>query len=136
MIMPTLNVADLAASVTFYCDVLGFTKVLTMPDADGNDGYAIVKRGHGVDIGLQVDPSTYVPGKGLELMIYVADDADLEAYYAEVQGKTAIIAPLETKFWGDQLFSVTDPDGYLISMCKTVKQLSPEEIMAAQPESA
>ena len=136
MIMPTLKVADLDASIAFYCDVLGFTKVLSLPDADGKDAYAIVNLGDGTDIGLQVDPATYVSGKGIDLMVYVPEAVDLEVRYAEVQGKVEITAPLETKYWGDQLFSVTDPDGYLISMCKNVQQLSPEEGMAAQAESA
>jgi uncharacterized glyoxalase superfamily protein PhnB len=108
-----------------------------MPGEDGTPWFAIVQKGAQVQIGLGVQPngeSTEGFGKGIVLMLYVPEGTDMEAYYEAVKGKGATIAEaLKVEYWGDQLFSVTDPDGYYLSLCKTVKQMTADEIAASRP---
>lgn len=134
MIMPILAVSNITASIAFYQDKLGFSVGVNMPGEDGMPFFAIVDKGAPVHIGLQQDNNAGERGKGVIFMVYVSDDTDMHAYYAEVQEKGApIIEELKEEYWGDQLFSVTDPDGYYLSLCKTVKQMTPEEISASRP---
>jgi len=131
MIMPVLTVSNISQSIAFYQDTLGFSVGVTMPGEDGSPWFAIVDKGETVHIGLQYDPAIGERGKGVVFMVYVPDGTDMEAYYTEVQSKGAPIAEaLKEEYWGDQLFSVTDPDGYYLSICKTVKQMTPDEIVA------
>jgi hypothetical protein len=47
-----------------------------------------------------------------------------DAYYAErASGHRALI---KDEYWGDRVFSLRDPTGYMLTMCKTVKQMSME----------
>lgn len=137
MIMPVLTVSDVNESISFYQDKLGFNVGVNMPGEDGNPWFAIVDKGPTSHIGLQRDDSEGERGKGVVFMVYVADDTDMDAYYNEVQGAGATITePLREEYWGDQLFSVSDPDGYFISLCKTVKQMTPEEVAAAAAQQS
>lgn len=105
-----------------------------MPGEDGTPFFAIVDKGTTVHIGLQQDNNAEERGKGVIFMVYMEADMDMQVYYDEVQGNGAtIIEELKEEYWGDQLFSVSDPDGYYISLCKTVKQMTPEEINASRP---
>lgn len=132
MIMPILEVRNIDASSSFYQDVLGFTETLRMPGEDGSANFAIVGRGDMVQIGLNLNGELNERGRGVLLMAYVGDDTDMDAFYADVVGKgTPILEELKTEYWGDQLFTVRDPDGYVITMCKTVKQMTSEEILTS-----
>jgi PhnB protein len=137
MIMPILAVANVSDSIAFYQDKLGFSVGVNMPGDDGNPFFAIVDKGESAHIGLQLDSTAGERGKGVIFMVYVPEGTDMEAYYNEVQGNGATIAePLKEEYWGDQLFSVTDPDGYYLSLCKTVKQMTPDEIAEAAKQTA
>lgn len=138
MIMPILAVSNMSASLAFYQDVLGFSVGVSMPGEDGTPFFAIVDKGELVHVGLQNDPKHVGErGSGVVFMLYVPDGTDMEAYYNEVKGKGAsILEELKEEYWGDQLFSVSDPDGYYLSLCKTVKQMTPDEIAASRPVEA
>ncbi len=132
MIMPILGVKDIEASIAFYRDNLGFNLGVTMPGADGKTNFAIVDLGGKVMIGLSLDHQTAQRGNGVVFMAYVPDEQNIDSYYDDVQKRgTAITTPIKTEYWGDRVFELKDPDGYLLSFCKTVKQMTPEEIVAA-----
>jgi uncharacterized glyoxalase superfamily protein PhnB len=135
MIMPTVAVKDIEASIAFYVNKLGFTHGVTMPGPDGKPNFAIVDLGEAVHIGLQLDTATEHRGNGVVFMVYVADSTDIDAYYAQVQKNGAVIEePIKTEYWGDRVFSLRDPDGYFLSLCKTVKAMSVDEIREARPD--
>lgn len=132
MIMPILAVKDLEASITFYKHKLGFTHDFTMPGPDGKPNFAIVNLGDSAMIGLQLDARTEQRGNGVVFMVYLPDGIDIDQLYADVQARSAKIdTPIKTEYWGDRLFSLHDPDGYYVSLTKTVKQVSPEDIIRA-----
>lgn len=130
MVFPIIACSDMQRSIAYYTDKLGFNLTMSMPGESG-PSFAIVQLGAAM-VALSADPSQYERGKGVVFMIYVAEDADLDAYYADVKARgVAIAEPIADQYWGDRSFTVLDPDGYVLSLCKTVKQMSPDEIAAA-----
>lgn len=131
MIMPVLSVKDVDASIAFYTEKLGFQATMKIPGSDGNTAFAFVQLGKAV-FGLSLDTDVQ-PGErvapGVQFMVYVAEDTDIDAYYADVKAKgAAIMGELDTAYWGDRIFSLHDPDGYFLTMAKTVRDVPPEEI--------
>ena len=132
MVLPILSVSNIATSVDFYTNKLGWNKVFGMPGEDGNENFVMVSLREGVMYGLSAMHAPDPKGQGIALMTYVADETDIDAYYAECQSNGATIATeIKDEYWGDRCFGVADPDGYYIMFCKTVKQMSPEDILAA-----
>ena len=132
MILPILDVTDVDVSVAFYTRKLGFTHGFSMPGDDGKSSFAMVNLGPAT-IGLTLNPATEHCGSGVEMMIYIPEGADLDQFYAEVQAKgIAIEREIAEQYWGDRTFSLRDPDNYSLTFCKTVRETSPEEILAAQ----
>jgi len=130
MIIPVLSVADVDASVNFYTEKLGFTREFAFPGPDGKNTFASVKLGEAhVMVGTDSDLKSV--GKGVEFMIYIPENADIDDYYAQTQARGVEIAKeLKTAYWGDRVFTVNDPDGYVISLTKTVQNVPMEEIEA------
>lgn len=135
-VIPALAVKDIAASLRFYTDVLGFETQFTMPDAEGNLVHGSVKRG---DVSLMfglVDPSNphdQAPlGRGFALYTTVADDEDIDALFthAKAAGATVVQEPTD-QFWGHRDWTVADPDGYRIVVSKVIAQVSEQDIRDA-----
>lgn len=112
-----LFVADVARSLAFYRDVLGFETLREAPS-----GYVSIGR-EGAVLGLQaaarlpgdhpVRPAPGHPvGLGVELVVVVEDVAGLHARAAAHGGGevTALVA----QPWGLTDFRVVDPDGYYL----------------------
>lgn len=130
MIMPFLAVKDIDASVKFYTEQLGFEHRSSIPGPDGATMFGFVNK-DGNDIGFACDPDLQARGNGVVFMIYMADDTDIDAYYEDVKKRgTQIESEIKTEYWGDRLFSVKDPDGYQLSLCKNVKVMTFEDIQA------
>jgi len=119
---PNLVVSDVARSVAFYRDVLGFSVAQTVPDAEPFV-FAIV-HSSGVEIFLNaVGPAQeeYPAFKGrpvggtLTLFIEVAD---IQASYDELNDRVQIVMPLERKWYGVTEFAFLDPDGYIITFAQ------------------
>lgn len=128
MIIPVLNVADVDASVKFYTEQLGFTPEFSFPGPDGKTIFASVQLGEAhIMVGTDTDLASV--GKGVEFMVYIPESADIDDYYAQTTSRgTTIAKELKTGYWGDRFFTVNDPDGYVISLTKTVQQVPMEEI--------
>lgn len=132
MVMPILACRDLAASLAYYTESLGWTKAFAMPGPDGTDVFAIVQMNDQVVFGLSAMPAPEPKGNGVVLMCYVADGVDIDGYFSRCESQGATIAKgIRDEYWGDRVFDVTDSDGYSLSICKTVRQMSPEDIATA-----
>lgn len=119
---PNLVVADVSRSLAFYRDVLGFSLVTTVPDAEPHV-FAIVQSG-AVEIFLNARETAVAEypafagrdiGGTLTLFIEVAGVA---ALYRALEGRVRMAMPLETKWYGMTEFAFEDPDGYLITMAE------------------
>lgn len=131
MIAPVLSVKDVDASVAFYSEKLGFTVDFTMAGPEGNNIFAFVNITPQLCIGLNYDPLLELRGSGVDLMLYLPDDHDIDQYYATLQERgVTITTPIQDQFWGDRTFSLHDPDGYLLTFARTVREVPMEEIAA------
>ena len=107
---PILSVADMARSVRYYVDVLGFT------NADwGSEDFTCVTRGNAaiyLSQGDQGHPGTWVwVGVG-----------DVDALYQEYKSKGAIIGhPPENFPWACEM-KIADPDGHVLRFGSEPKQ--------------
>lgn len=134
MIMPVLNVQNVDASIAFYVEKLGFEKSMSLDGPDGKTAWAMVNLGDSM-FGLSRADSA-IGGEGVMFMVYIPEKADIDEYYEEVQGKGAVLeGEIKTEYWGDRTFTLKDPDGYMLSLCKTVQQVDVAEIWAAMSEA-
>lgn len=132
MIMPIIAVKNMAASVDYYTNKLGWNKSFSMPGEDGTEVFAIISMNEGVTFGLSAMGAPEPRGTGVVFMCYVAEDQDIDEYYEACKGHGASIRDdIKNEYWGDRCFSVSDPDGYVLNICKTVQQKSHEEILSS-----
>jgi uncharacterized glyoxalase superfamily protein PhnB len=135
-IIPSLAVADVAASIRFYTDVLDFQVAFTLPGENGKLMHGSIQRGDSIIMFSPLsdsDPHDRGPlGQGVVLYSTVADDEDIDAYFERVRkaGATIIQEPAD-QFWGHRDWAVTDPDGYRIYVSKVIADVSAEEMREA-----
>lgn len=112
----SLTVNDLARSMSWYRDILGFTEGERWED----DGVL-----HGVQfkagtVDLMLNQDDYERGRdrkkgiGVRLWFSTAQPLDALADAIRKRGGTLAHGPEEMP-WGDRAFGVTDPDGYSIT---------------------
>jgi uncharacterized glyoxalase superfamily protein PhnB len=112
---------DAAASLKWYCDVLGF-KVKERWEHEGTFlGGSVVQGPVTINIGqddwkLGRDRQK---GQGVRLYITTADDVDKYAKAITSKGGTLDHEPKDD--WGLRAFSLTDPDGYKITVMRPLK---------------
>lgn len=130
MIMPILAVENVDRSLAYYTQKLGFRHDFSLPGPDGQNAFAGVSFGK-ASFGLSRVSDLAHRGEGVAFMVYVPDETDLDAYYTEVQTRGALIAePIKNQYWGDRSFEVRDPDGYALSLSKTLRQVERSELEA------
>jgi len=112
---------DAAASIKWYCDVLGFS-LKERWEQDGTFlGGSVV---HG-DVAVNIGQDDWKlgrdrqKGQGVRLFITTADDIDAYAKAITSQGATLEHEPKDE--WGFRAFSVADPDGYKITILRPLK---------------
>jgi uncharacterized glyoxalase superfamily protein PhnB len=130
MIVPVLSVKDVNASLKFYNEKLGFKTDLAFAGPDGVNTFAGVSLGNSTFmLDRPQEGQVEHAGNGVVFMIYLAENEDIDAVYADVQAKgVAIKETLKTEYWGDRAFSILDPDGYYLTVCKTVENPDMEKI--------
>lgn len=140
-IIPTLAVADIAASLRFYTETLGFQTLFTMPDESGTLVHASASFGDSHIMFGRIDPSLTHDqpplGRGVALYTTVADDVDIDALFAHAKasGAPVLFEPTD-QFWGHRDWGVTDPDGYVVIVSKVIRQVTEEEMRQAAFASA
>jgi PhnB protein len=132
-ISPLLSVDDVAKSVDYYEKVLGFRRGLTLP---GDDGKLTHGEAHIGELMLMFRPAQQ-PGniaaaklaqgapKGAGVILYLdIGEQDIDAYYADVKRADAkFVEEIQDQFWGDRTFTIEDPDGYILTFAKHVRDV-------------
>ena len=123
-VTPNLLVRDVAKSLAFYGDILGFTIGETVPD---KEPFVFVWMKHG-DVSVFLNDikaaahdypaAASLPQGGTAALFFIITDVD--GYHAKVAPKTKVIMPLKTQFYGLREFAVTDPDGHIITFAERV----------------
>lgn len=127
-----LKVTDLAASLAFYIEGIGFG-LLESQSAAGtaqivdSDGDPILLAGPPVeDVKALLDEPrvVYKPGDTLDFL-----ENDIDAKCVNLTGKGLGDVQVEEDSWGDRKLTLKDPDGYTILFVKPAKH-SPEKMLA------
>jgi len=123
-IVPELDVADLARSVSFYVDVLGFSVRIERPEElfaylTRGPVHLMLEQADGPGRRFRTAPLEYPFGRGMNLQIEVPDVDHLHAQ--ALRAGATIYIPLEERWYrqgdveaGLRQFVVIDPDGYLL----------------------
>jgi uncharacterized glyoxalase superfamily protein PhnB len=134
IIQPLLSVQDVETSLAFYTEQLGFTQDgTTLPGKDGRPVFAGVTHGPTT---LYLDNTEYADlppgaplGVGVDLFVSLDGDVDIDALFARLrEAHVTIVQELKEEFWGDKRFVIQDPDGYRLSIVKTVRAVSADEM--------
>jgi uncharacterized glyoxalase superfamily protein PhnB len=119
---PNLIVSSVEQSLAFYCDVLGFTKTGTVPDASPYV-FAMVQSG-AVEIffnargpAVEEYPTLANLPIGGTLTLYMEVSA-VANIYDDLKGRVKVTMPLEKKFYGVTEFAFEDPDGYVVTFAE------------------
>jgi catechol 2,3-dioxygenase-like lactoylglutathione lyase family enzyme len=113
-VIPILNVRDLAASLAFYLDVLGFRI-----DWRGRQMASVSRDGKAIMLcqGEQGGPGTWV-WIGVE---------DVEPFYADLRARGDVKIVLEpTNYWWAFEFRIADPDGHVLRLGSDAKDDKPK----------
>lgn len=126
-----MPVTDLAASLAFYRDCLGFTLIehdaatdLAWIDASG---YPVLLAGPDADdIAPNPDEIHEVVRRDGTLYVFASDLDRLRTELTE-RGITGV--RMVERSWGDRTLTVRDPDGYTVSFWTLIRR-SPEQVLA------
>ncbi|MGD9903191.1 MAG: bleomycin resistance protein [Vicinamibacterales bacterium] len=123
-VTPNLIVADIERSRRFYCDVLGFTVKMTVPDAAPFE-FVWLERG---DVTVFLNdaaavardiPSLASPQFGGTATLFIAVDG-VDALHAQLTPHAPLAMSLRTQFYGMREFAIYDPDGHLLTFAERV----------------
>ncbi|HTM03573.1 MAG TPA: VOC family protein [Vicinamibacterales bacterium] len=123
---PNLVVADVARSVAFYRDVLGFVLDRSVPDGEPY-AFAMMRTG---DVYVFLNAPTAAAaeypmfsdrpiGGTLTLFFAVTGIADA---WAALKDRVDVVMPLEKKWYGMTEFAFLDPDGYVLTYAEREEQ--------------
>jgi uncharacterized glyoxalase superfamily protein PhnB len=124
---PNLITNDIDRALTFYRDVLGFEVAVTVPEAPPlvfvwlkrDDVNVFVNDSKAVHEETPVE-SLVVGQSGVALFVHVEGVAEL---WEALRTKTHVVMPLKDQWYGQTEFSITDPDGYVITFAeRTAKE--------------
>jgi len=119
---PNLIVSDVARSVGFYRDVLGFSLGPTVPD-QAPYVFAIVQAGpvqiffNAPEPAVAEYPAFAGRPIGGTLTLFI-DVERVRDVYEALKEQVRIVMPLEKKWYGVTEFAFEDPDGYLITFAE------------------
>lgn len=117
-VTPALTVNDVRRSLAYYQDVLGFVVKERWEEAGELRGAEVVAGG--VTIMISQDDfkkgRDRVKGVGHRLWCMTAQDVDTLAGQVRARGGTIDDGP--TSEWGMRFFTVTDPDGFRLTLAR------------------
>jgi len=122
-VMPALTVNDIAASLAWYRDVLGFLVTREMQH-EGKLVGALLKAG---TVELLLSQDNFAKGrdrqKGVGLRLYAVTGQDIDQLAEAIASRGGVLVqPPKDQPWGTRDFAVTDPDGFQISISAPMAQ--------------
>jgi predicted enzyme related to lactoylglutathione lyase len=120
----SITCTDLAASIRFYRDAIGFA-VAQQFENEGKVVAAVIVAGS-IQIVLNQDDGKLgwdrIKGQGFYLQINVPSAADVDAAAARIKanGGTLLSEPADRP-WGARMFQFNDPDGFKLGVSTPLK---------------
>lgn len=112
-VQPMLHAADLAETMRWWVDVLGFTVMATWPDAERPTWCALASGP--ARIMFTNDPSEGALSPSLTGSIYLYP-ADVDACFAHVRARAQTLTEPRDEAFGMREFALEDPNGYLVKL--------------------
>ena len=141
-VSPLLSVNDIARSMDYYERVLGFKKGLALPGEGGKLMHGEVHVAD--DIHFMFSPAQregpvaekLAQGgpKGAGVILYLdLGEQDIDQYYNDVKRAGArFVEEITDQFWGDRNFTIEDPDGYILTFAKHVRDVDFSQMQPPQ----
>ena len=121
---PNLIVSSVEQSLSFYEQVLGFTRGMTVPDhtpfvfASVTSGPVEVFFNDRSTVAKESPQFAGKPIGGGNTMFIEIDGID--SYHDEIRARVKIVLPIMTQWYGMREFAIEDPDGYVITFAERV----------------
>jgi lactoylglutathione lyase len=121
-VFPIIYVEDVAASLAFYRDLLGFAETFRFPETGdpefvGLSNVALARASDG-QTGSHGQPMHPRSGQQFELCVYV-DDVDAAVDELRSHGAPVLVEPVDQP-WGERMAYVADPTGHPVMLCAKV----------------
>ena len=122
---PNLMVKNVNKSIDYYCNILGFTLIQTMPE-NGEPEWGMVKKDN-FFIMFQKEESIKSeypelndlnPGGALTFYIKISN---IQKFYEEISTQINISHKMHKTFYGADEFAITDPDGFILVFSDTME---------------
>ena len=116
-IAPAITVNDLDASLSWYCDIVGFTLREKFEHEGEVRGASLVAGA----AALMLSKEDWAKGrdriKGQGLRVYMSTTQDVDEVAADIKSRGGELASEPADMpWGARTFDLVDPDGFLITI--------------------
>jgi PhnB protein len=132
-VTPQLHIDGAARAIDFYRNAFGATELERAMDPSGTKiWHAMLRIGNSVvfvnDVFREMDPNAKQSNSSLWLYV---EDVDAWFKRAVAAGATPAMPPMDA-FWGDRMGQVVDPFGQKWTIATHIKDMTPDEIKAAE----
>lgn len=123
---PNLMVEDVAATIAFYTEVLGFEVLATNPETTPFE-WAMLGSG-GVTMMFQSRPSfgqefpVLATAPIAASLSFYTEVSDIRTLYEQLKGRVEIVKELHTSFYGTLEFAFKDCNGYVLALSEQAEQ--------------
>jgi uncharacterized glyoxalase superfamily protein PhnB len=122
---PNLLVGNVERSLSFYIDVLGFERGMTVPEQSPFVFASVTSGAVEIFFNDAAAAAKEYPafgGKpiGATGTLFIELDASetIDAFHDRIKSRVTVTMPLVTQFYGMREFAITDPDGYVITFAQ------------------
>jgi catechol 2,3-dioxygenase-like lactoylglutathione lyase family enzyme len=123
---PNLIVADVERSLSFYTNMLGFTRGITVPEQAPFVFGSVVSGGVEIFFNEKQIAAKEYPMFGTQpvgasgTMYLEVEPGTIERLHEQLKPAVPIVMPFVTQWYGAREFVIADPDGYLITLAERV----------------
>jgi PhnB protein len=131
-VTPYLIIKGAAAAIEFYKQAFGAKERFRLPTPDGKIGHAEIVIGDSILMLADEMPEMgfrslqTLGGSPVSFLIYL-EDVD-SAFQQAIEAGAKVVRPLENKFYGDRMGSLSDPFGYEWVLGTHIEEVSAEEM--------
>lgn len=118
-VSPGFTANDAAASIAWYCDVLGFTPGERWEYEGEFRGGSVQSGNVTINIGQDDWKLGRYRVKGVGMRMYIAMGPDIDAYANQIKARGGTLAQEPKDEWGMRTFSIDDPDGFKLTFMAT-----------------
>ena len=124
-VTPSLITNDIDRSTRFYRDLLGFSVVVTVPDAapfvfvwlQRDDVNVFLNDAASARHEAPDAKALVVGASGVAMFVHSEGVTDL---WNEMRERVPVVMPLKDQWYGQREFSIVDPDGYVITFAERI----------------